>query len=471
MTESAVKVNGTSGTVAVLMVAMAFWTSSAAARTYYVDAVGGDDDFSGCEPECAWRTIGRVNRAELQPGDSVLFRRGGLWRGETLIPKSGSEGNPVCYGAYGDGEKPIFQGSVDLSDAGIWLEHATNVWTVDPEKVALSLDIGSIVLDHGPKTGWRKWKMEDLIADDDYFYDRDAKRLYYRSEGNPASRCWSMEAAQNMRLVDQSRCSNVVYEGIWLRYANFAFGGGSTRRLTIRDCDMCYIGGCCHRVYPDGYHARFGNAVEFWGGCSSNLVEHCRIWEVYDAALTHQNQDYVQTEEFITYRDNIIWNCEFSFEYWNRPAESKTRHIVFEHNTCVDAGCEWSRRERQDKNAAHLMFYWCDATNEDFVVRNNVFVGSKDYLFRMDTDWCAALKIDHNLWWATDGEPVCYWQMSEKISDFEEYKRKLKVAETGSVFARPEFVDAAGRNYRLKPGSVGSNLASDGGPMGARLGR
>ena len=48
-------------------------THPAPAATRYVSPVGRDSS-NGASPERAWRTIRRVNRASLRPGDRVLFR-------------------------------------------------------------------------------------------------------------------------------------------------------------------------------------------------------------------------------------------------------------------------------------------------------------------------------------------------------------------------------------------------------------
>ncbi|NMA46589.1 MAG: hypothetical protein GX945_08510, partial [Lentisphaerae bacterium] len=122
--------------------------------------------------------------------------------------------------------------------------------------------------------------------------------------------------------------------------------------ITIRGCDIYYIGGAHQFTRPDGKPVRFGNGIEFWGNAKDNLVENCRLWEIYDAALT--NQGRYDTEVNITYRNNVIWNAEFSFEYWNRKL---TENITFVNNTCVDAGHGWAHAQRPDPNGAHLMFY------------------------------------------------------------------------------------------------------------------
>jgi Periplasmic copper-binding protein (NosD) len=81
------------------------------ARTYYVSSTHGSDANSGSE-SAPWKTIARLNRQLLQPGDSALLRRGDSWR-ETLRPhSSGRPGLPVLFGSYGDGAAPILEGDL-----------------------------------------------------------------------------------------------------------------------------------------------------------------------------------------------------------------------------------------------------------------------------------------------------------------------------------------------------------------------
>jgi hypothetical protein len=102
---------------------------------YYVDSSNGNDAAAGRTPSEAWRTLSRVNEAELLPGDSVLFRRGGVFRGQ-LIPVSGSEAGDVVYGAYGSGAKPRLLGSVSKSAVSDWLLESPDIWTTQADRAA-----------------------------------------------------------------------------------------------------------------------------------------------------------------------------------------------------------------------------------------------------------------------------------------------------------------------------------------------
>ena len=89
---------------------------------YYIDRENGrGDGLSPDFPRPDYRDL------ELRPGDKVLFRRGTVMR-ERLETVSGEKGNPVVYGAYGEGEAPRFLGSVDLGGAGNWEMASPNIW-------------------------------------------------------------------------------------------------------------------------------------------------------------------------------------------------------------------------------------------------------------------------------------------------------------------------------------------------------
>ena len=87
---------------------------------YYADSRDGDDSLDGLSATTAWRSLEKVNAAPLKPGDSILFRRGSIWRGQ-LDSKSGEPGRPVRYSVYGEGPKPLFLGSESLSLSGDWI--------------------------------------------------------------------------------------------------------------------------------------------------------------------------------------------------------------------------------------------------------------------------------------------------------------------------------------------------------------
>ena len=73
--------------VAVLAAALA---TSAQAATFYFDSAGGSDANDGLTPATAWQTLDKANAVPAKPGDRVLFKRGGVWRG-TLKSKSGED--------------------------------------------------------------------------------------------------------------------------------------------------------------------------------------------------------------------------------------------------------------------------------------------------------------------------------------------------------------------------------------------
>ena len=85
--------------------------------TYYVSAAKGDDQNSGTARDVPFRTLNRINGIRLLPGDRVLLERGSVFHSQFLrIESSGTEGQMIEIGAYGEGELPC----IDADGTGIW---------------------------------------------------------------------------------------------------------------------------------------------------------------------------------------------------------------------------------------------------------------------------------------------------------------------------------------------------------------
>lgn len=80
-------------------------------RTYYVDAAKGDDGAAGTSPGAAWRSLEKASGAALEPGDTLLFKRGGTWRGTLTLAGDGTAARPLTVAAYGTGARPKITGT------------------------------------------------------------------------------------------------------------------------------------------------------------------------------------------------------------------------------------------------------------------------------------------------------------------------------------------------------------------------
>jgi Abnormal spindle-like microcephaly-assoc'd, ASPM-SPD-2-Hydin len=82
--------------------------------SYFVSNSGSDSN-NGTTPNSPWQTIAHVNAQNFNPGDSILFEAGGVWREQLNITWTGSLSSPITFGSYGTGAFPIISGSNILS--------------------------------------------------------------------------------------------------------------------------------------------------------------------------------------------------------------------------------------------------------------------------------------------------------------------------------------------------------------------
>ncbi len=75
---------------------------------YYIDS-SAPDGGNGLSPDTPWNTLTQINsHPGFLPDDQLLFKRGSVFTGITLMPKgSGVEGHPIIMDSYGEGPLPI----------------------------------------------------------------------------------------------------------------------------------------------------------------------------------------------------------------------------------------------------------------------------------------------------------------------------------------------------------------------------
>ncbi len=99
------------GTIFLTVGLMMLPVGIASARTFFLNAVNGNDGNTGIGAETAWKSLSRANSAfaarTVQAGDTVAFRRGDTFTGSLTLDTSGKTGRPLVIGAYGTGPAPV----------------------------------------------------------------------------------------------------------------------------------------------------------------------------------------------------------------------------------------------------------------------------------------------------------------------------------------------------------------------------
>lgn len=129
-----------------------------------------------------WATIDQVNSnmSSFNPGDKILFESGGIFEGTLVIGVSGNSSNPITFGAYGTGDKPVIKASKEVTG---WVQNG-NIWTADcpdcPETVTnLFIDDKFQPMGRYPNSTYRTVTggsgstvlIDNTLSDPDHYWD------------------------------------------------------------------------------------------------------------------------------------------------------------------------------------------------------------------------------------------------------------------------------------------------------------
>ena len=347
--------------------------------TYYISASGSDTN-DGLTPQTPWQTIKKVN-SSISSGDTVCFRRGDIFFGQIRAPKKNDTDAKTAYTSYGEGTKPtVSQYKTARHDAwehfadGVWRIDLTDVSKFDGNVTELDTNVGFMKVDGTIKP--KKYFELDKLEEQWDFYN-DKQYVYVKSADDPSLLAKDIKFACN--IIHLPFVDNLLVEDIIFIGSGSHGISGTVNHATVRNCEFHELGGSELTTHFRPC-VRYGNGLECWTDSSDVLVENCRFSNIYDVALTMQGNNVTRGWVNMTFRGNVIWNCQQGFEIWSNGELENTgfQDCVFENNVCIDSGYSWGHVVRGNKHcSSHLLIYQTECPLCDVTVRNNTFYNAR----------------------------------------------------------------------------------------------
>jgi parallel beta-helix repeat protein len=100
-------------------------TLHSAGTIYYFSSSSGNDNYVNNSVTAPWRTMDKVNKIHLLPGDQILFKSGETFYGSLITHGDGMIGNPVIITTYGGDKPAIITG---LTTPNQWTDMGGGIW-------------------------------------------------------------------------------------------------------------------------------------------------------------------------------------------------------------------------------------------------------------------------------------------------------------------------------------------------------
>ena len=392
---------------------------------YYVDpsSLSTIADGSFASP---WKTINQVNTGtvDLQPGDSVFFKKGQVLNGRLVVNVSGTANAPIVYTSYGVGDIPIISNSIKTEEL-IYIGskqyiHIDGLKLMDQNMnstnhaLIANIEYG-IVLENAPNCIIRNCEITQVgigiatkngsnntIIDNNNIYNLRA--IVNTIGGSDDYGANALVIGSSNNFIQRNR-----FEGCWANSYDYGFLGGTIElyNTTINDNNIVYnIALNCNGFLEIGSPTS--------GEARNNKIGYNKIINCGQTAIFHNKVN-----------DNLV----------------NTYNTMFYNNVIIENKIQY--------NKASSMFWFADPTVIDVVVLKN------------------------NIIWLTTGENVVNNNLDTTKMVHTNNLYKLRNSQLGVILNPTElqigdipiFVDSTGDpenwDYRLIEGSVGINLGTD----------
>src|SRR6266404_2641947 len=420
------------------------------AATYYVDAERGNDTNNGTSAIAAWKTLSRVNQEKFRPGDSVLFRRGQIWREQLNFQASGEAERAITVDAYGEGALPEISGA-DVAPAEGWTacqSCGANIWGIaagrkGPSPRGLRIERNEIVNSAGD--GLHLEGVQGSTVDANLVANNEnvGIQIYRSLEAFPASDvtvsnnevhhnhfiginmagCPAGESCRTIRNENQLTVTKVKITG------NKCYANGAG--IYLHQTTDSLVSGNISHDNTDTSRRGEGYGVGL-SGSSNNIVERNECYGAAHAGielsidiskpavgstnnivrynLVHDNgSNGLMTDYMPTQGNRFVYNMVFNHPNGSCIFANNKGH-VFANNTCVN-------------NRDGIYLYVSKTTPEtgEITVKNNIIVNSQKYHVVVEKGVQGPITFDNNEYFPDDRTK---FNWKDSPSNFEGWRAK-----------------------------------------------
>jgi len=216
-----------------------------AGQTNYYFSNDGDDDTGDGTLLKPYKTIAKANTISLVAGDSLLFKRGDIWREQfALVGKAGTSENRIVVGLYGTGDAPILYGSKNGDVEGYWTSLGGNKYASANSSFTYAVNMLFYNTNATQATGTKVTLETDLNVNWEFWYDSTNDRvIVYHSGGSPDTQANGIEITGVFNYNDRGYVVTIT---------------GGSDYVTVRDLDVRYSNYSGYVAYQSD-HVHFVN--------------------------------------------------------------------------------------------------------------------------------------------------------------------------------------------------------------------
>ncbi|MFC1704692.1 hypothetical protein ACFL1E_07960 [Candidatus Omnitrophota bacterium] len=248
--------------------------------TYHISSSSGNDANDGLSPATAFRTPAAVaGPSFLQPGDSVLFKRGDTWIGTEAniwIQASGTAENWITFGAYGEGIKPLFRPAKTPAEFGAnwisWNHYSGNIYYANTSPNDYIDWWPNTVVQDETTILFPKADLGSMTAGSNY-YDGNSKRLYVWCSDNASPDTHNMLIATRWpgwrgTITTDLGAKYILIQNLDIKYAGNQGFTATDDYVWFKNCTVEY-------AYSAGFYWIHYTAHPSFDGADYGRADHC----------------------------------------------------------------------------------------------------------------------------------------------------------------------------------------------------